>query len=139
MSAKGKISLNAVLPPAFEIPPYRLAAALNLVAHELRGTVGVAVAQRLQESGLGFARFLGDFYRQQAQAAALGPRSYSCITMIDNETVGILYEGSLAHLTFQRIPLGDIIGRNTFDRSSTKEPSTASSPRLQSEIVTLAN
>jgi sialidase-1 len=34
---------------------------------------------------------------------------YSCLTMIDNETVGILYEGSLAQLTFQRIALRDVI------------------------------
>ena len=36
---------------------------------------------------------------------------YSCMTMIDEKTVGILYEGSGAHLTFQRIPLRDIIGQ----------------------------
>jgi sialidase-1 len=30
---------------------------------------------------------------------------YSCMTMIDEKTVGILYEGSQAHMTFQRIPL----------------------------------
>ena len=30
---------------------------------------------------------------------------YSCLTMIDEETVGIVYEGSGAHLVFQRIPL----------------------------------
>jgi sialidase-1 len=33
---------------------------------------------------------------------------YSCLTMIDAETVGILYEGSRAHMTFQRIPLIDL-------------------------------
>ena len=32
---------------------------------------------------------------------------YSCMTMIDSETVGILYEGSLAQLTFQRIKLSE--------------------------------
>ncbi|TWU03261.1 sialidase family protein [Neorhodopirellula pilleata] len=32
---------------------------------------------------------------------------YSCLTMIDEHTVGILYEGSQAHLTFQRIPLSE--------------------------------
>ncbi|MAG55340.1 MAG: hypothetical protein CMJ83_03530 [Planctomycetes bacterium] len=36
---------------------------------------------------------------------------YSCLTMIDAETVGILYEGSVAHLVFQRIPLADILRR----------------------------
>lgn len=33
---------------------------------------------------------------------------YSCLTMIDETTVGILYEGSQAHMTFQRIPLSDL-------------------------------
>lgn len=34
---------------------------------------------------------------------------YSCLTMIDKGTVGIIYEGSTAHLTFQAIKLKDII------------------------------
>ena len=34
---------------------------------------------------------------------------YSCLTMIEAETVGILYEGSRAHLTFQRVPLADVL------------------------------
>lgn len=34
---------------------------------------------------------------------------YSCLSMIDQETVGILYEGSVAHMTFQAINLKDII------------------------------
>ena len=33
---------------------------------------------------------------------------YSCLTMIDKGTVGILYESSQAHMTFQAIPLADI-------------------------------
>ena len=33
---------------------------------------------------------------------------YSCLTMIDKNTVGILYESSQAHITFQAIPLKDI-------------------------------
>ena len=33
---------------------------------------------------------------------------YSCLSMIDEETVGILYEGSRAHMTFQRVKLKDI-------------------------------
>ena len=36
---------------------------------------------------------------------------YSCLSMIDEQTVGILYEGSQAHLTFQRIPLSELIGK----------------------------
>lgn len=34
---------------------------------------------------------------------------YSCLTMIDRETVGILYESSVAHMTFQAIKLTDIV------------------------------
>lgn len=34
---------------------------------------------------------------------------YSCLTMIDNETVGILYEGSTANLVFQALKLKDIV------------------------------
>lgn len=34
---------------------------------------------------------------------------YSCLTMIDPETVGILYESSQAHITFQAIPLADLL------------------------------
>lgn len=35
---------------------------------------------------------------------------YSCMTMIDEDYVGIVYEGNRAHMTFQRIPLADLIG-----------------------------
>lgn len=35
---------------------------------------------------------------------------YSCLAMIDDETVGILYESSRAQLVFQRIPLAELIG-----------------------------
>ena len=34
---------------------------------------------------------------------------YSCLTMIDPETVGILYESSVAHMTFQTVELKDIV------------------------------
>ena len=34
---------------------------------------------------------------------------YSCLTMIDEETVGILYESSVAHMTFQAVPLKGIL------------------------------
>jgi sialidase-1 len=34
-------------------------------------------------------------------------RGYSCITSIDDETIGILYESSRADLVFQRINIGD--------------------------------
>lgn len=36
-------------------------------------------------------------------------RGYSCMTMIDKTTIGILYEGSQADLTFQRIALADLL------------------------------
>lgn len=34
---------------------------------------------------------------------------YSCLSMIDDETVGILYEGSTAHMVFQAVKLTDIL------------------------------
>ena len=34
---------------------------------------------------------------------------YSCLTMVDKETIGILYESSVAHITFQSVKLRDII------------------------------
>ncbi|WP_307984534.1 sialidase family protein [uncultured Bacteroides sp.] len=34
---------------------------------------------------------------------------YTCLTMIDKETVGILYESSVAHMTFQAVKLKDIV------------------------------
>lgn len=34
---------------------------------------------------------------------------YSCLTMIDKETIGILYESSVAHMTFQAVKLKDIV------------------------------
>ena len=37
---------------------------------------------------------------------------YSSLTMIDKNTVGILYEGSRANMTFMRIPLAEIIGQH---------------------------
>lgn len=36
---------------------------------------------------------------------------YSCMSMIDEKTIGILYEGSQAQMTFQRISLKDLTGK----------------------------
>lgn len=36
-------------------------------------------------------------------------RGYSCMTTIDEETIGILYEGSAADLVFQRIKIKDLL------------------------------
>lgn len=34
---------------------------------------------------------------------------YSCLTLIDRETIGILYESSVAHMTFQAVKLQDLV------------------------------
>ena len=34
---------------------------------------------------------------------------YSCLTMVDKETVGILYESSVAHMTFQTVKLKELL------------------------------
>ncbi len=38
-------------------------------------------------------------------------RGYSCMTKVDDHTVGILYEGSQADMTFQLVPIEDIVGK----------------------------
>lgn len=38
---------------------------------------------------------------------------YSCLTMVDNETVGILYESSRAQLVFQAVKLRDLVRDST--------------------------
>lgn len=40
---------------------------------------------------------------------------YSCLTMIDKGTVGILYESSQAHILFQAVPLSDFFPDLSFD------------------------
>ena len=42
---------------------------------------------------------------------------YSCMSMIDEFTVGILYEGSQSHMTFQRIALADLMGSESPQQS----------------------
>lgn len=37
-------------------------------------------------------------------------RGYSCLTRIDDETVGILYEGSQADIVFERVRIDEILG-----------------------------
>lgn len=49
---------------------------------------------------------------------------YSCLTMIDAETVGIIYEGSQADMTFQRVKLADILNPPT--NQKTKNPAQVS-------------
>ncbi len=55
-----------------------------------------------------------------------GSAGYSCLTMVDKETVGILYEGSQAHMTFQRIKLKDILSS---DSGSDQDSSTGQDSR----------
>ncbi|WP_423127772.1 exo-alpha-sialidase [Gaoshiqia sp. Z1-71] len=38
-------------------------------------------------------------------------RGYSCLTSIDEQTIGILYEGSQADMVFQKIGLNELIGK----------------------------
>lgn len=52
-------------------------------------------------------------------------RGYSCMSMIDANTVGILYEGSQADMTFQRIPLAEI-----FDANQSAKPESLSFSRV---------
>ena len=53
---------------------------------------------------------------------------YSCQSMIDNRTIGILYEGSRAQMTFQRVPLSDVIApeNGTEDQKAAPQSSAES-------------
>lgn len=55
---------------------------------------------------------------------------YSCMSMIDENTVGILYEGSQAHMTFQRISLNDLVGKKERPKSSAAIGPTLRLPRV---------
>ena len=46
---------------------------------------------------------------------------YSCLSMIDDETVGILYEGSQSHMTFQRVKLSDLGGETLEEEEPEKD------------------
>ena len=65
----------------------------------------------------------GNTWPEQSQLLLDQWRSagYSCLSMIDDETVGILYEGSRAHMTFQRVKLADI-GPDTRQASTGDAP-----------------
>ena len=52
-------------------------------------------------------------------------RGYSCMTMIDDSTIGILYESSQADLVFQRVRLGDVMP---------KSPRSPAKPRESKQI-----
>ncbi|MCP4785274.1 MAG: sulfatase-like hydrolase/transferase [Fuerstiella sp.] len=65
---------------------------------------------------------------------------YSCMSMIDQKTVGILYEGSQAHMTFQRISLGDLVESrrpDTSDASNSRTDEKLLLPRVFSNHMVL--
>lgn len=55
---------------------------------------------------------------------------YSCMTMIDRDTVGILYEGSTSKLVFQRIPVKDIILRQSDHREKNDTKKVLQIPKV---------
>ena len=55
----------------------------------------------------------GSTWPEQYQLVIYEPEGYgySCLTMVDDHTVGIIYEGS-GDLYFQKIPVSTLIGSN---------------------------
>lgn len=51
----------------------------------------------------------GESFSHSLLVDAYGSLGYSCLTMIDENTVGILYESSRANIYFQAIPLNEIV------------------------------
>ncbi len=62
---------------------------------------------------------------------------YSCMSMIDEKTIGILYEGSQAHMTFQRIPLSDLLSRTKSQQASIQRNKSIWLPRVFSSHMVL--
>jgi sialidase-1 len=50
----------------------------------------------------------GDSWTQKILLDSGRGAGYSCMSMIDSKTIGIVYEGSQSQLTFQRIPLPEV-------------------------------
>jgi len=61
---------------------------------------------------------------------------YSCMSMIDERTVGILYEGSQAQMTFQRIPLSDLVGTDRKQASAEHDPTSATTEPVEVFVLT---
>ncbi len=51
----------------------------------------------------------GATWTHSLQIDAGGGNGYTCLTMVDNATVGVLYESSRGHILFQAIPLTEIV------------------------------
>ncbi|MCA9063739.1 MAG: exo-alpha-sialidase [Planctomycetaceae bacterium] len=64
---------------------------------------------------------------------------YSCLSMIDQNTIGILYEGSQAQMTFQRIPLDAVLksGRTAVKDAVSRATSDARTPERPLDIFVL--
>ena len=65
----------------------------------------------------------------------LGGRGYSCLSMIDSETVGILYEGSQSDLTFQRVKLADILSPPKDQKTRNPALSISNSIRYKKQLA----
>lgn len=46
---------------------------------------------------------------------------YSCLTQIDDKTIGILYEGSTAQMVFQKIQIKELIKNNPISKAPDKK------------------
>lgn len=51
----------------------------------------------------------GETWTHSLQIDPAGSLGYTCLTMVDNATVGILYESSRGNILFQAIPLSEIV------------------------------
>lgn len=65
-------------------------------------------ADRTPAAGVMYSRDRGATWTRRLLLDEGGNWGYSCLSMIDKKTVGILYESSMAHMTFQAVKLSDI-------------------------------
>lgn len=88
----------------------------SLIKHTYRGNEYLLFSnpnsvERRENMTIKLSNDLGDTWPEEYQVLldSGSGRGYSCMTSIDEETIGILYEGSQADLVFQRIKIADLL------------------------------
>ena len=79
------------------------------ISEEVYASVALAEAERTGNKKAGRKKANKAKKAAHALLDEQDGRGYSCMTMIDAETVGIIYEGSQADMTFQRVKLDDLL------------------------------
>ncbi len=90
----------------------------SLIKHTYRGKAYLLFSnpnsvERREHMTIKLSKDMGDTWPEDYQVLldSGSGRGYSCMTSIDEETIGILYEGSQADLVFQRVKISDLLNQ----------------------------